>query len=190
MKVLARISHGTLGSLIAVVFSMVIILAPSCKKKETPVHKELPPPVVGNPAPVFTLKDVGGNNVSLSDFKGKIVVVDFWTTWCSWCKETVRELEKLHRDYKGRDVVFLGVSMDTGDDAGKKVKDFARRYGLTYTMLMDDGSVSRSYEINKIPTTYILDKDHIIRQIYPGYLPGLGKRIAEAIEESLSESRG
>ena len=52
-------------------------------------------------------------------------------------------------------------------------------------MLIDDGSASKSYQVNKLPTTYILDRDHIIKQIYPGYLPALGERIAETIEKSL-----
>ena len=131
------------------------------------------------------LKDVRGNNVGLSDFKGKIVVMDFWTTWCTWCRETTQEMEKLHNNYKDRDVVFLGISMDSGSNPEKKVVNFAQKNDLTYLMLIDDGSTSKSYRVNKIPTTYILDRDHIIKQIYPGYLPALGDRIAKTIEENL-----
>lgn len=172
-------------SFIAIAVSLILVFVPSCKKKETPISKEVPLPAIGNTAPSFMLKDVRGNNVSLSDFKGKIVVIDFWTTWCSWCKETTQELEKLYNNYKDRDVVFLGISMDSGSNAEKKVRNFAQKYDLTYLMLIDDGSASKSYKVNKIPTTYILDREHIIKQIYPGYLPSLGDRIAETIEKSL-----
>ena len=187
MKGSAGLSDGTFArdSFIALAVSLILVFIPSCKKKETPIHKEVSLPAVGNSAPSFMLKDVRGNNVGLSDFKGKVVVIDFWTTWCSWCKETTQELEKLHDNYKDRDVVFLGISMDSGSNADKKVRNFAQKHDLTYLMLIDDGGVSKSYQVNKLPTTYILDKDHIIKQIYPGYLPSLGKRIAETIEKSL-----
>ena len=191
MKGPAGFSGGTFArdSFIAIAVSLMLVFIPSCKKKEATVNKETPLPVVGNRAPSFMLKDVRGNNVSLSDFKGKVVVMDFWTTWCSWCKETTQELEKLHNNYKDRDVVFLGISMDSGSNAEKKVRNFAQKYQLTYLMLIDDGSASKSYQVNKLPTTYILDRDHIIKQIYPGYLPSLGDRIAETIEKSLSGPR-
>ncbi len=187
MKVSAGLSGRTFASacFIAIAVSLLLVFVPSCKKKEATSNKELTIPAVGNRAPSFMLKDVRGNNVSLPDFKGKIVVMDFWTTWCSWCKETTQEMEKLHNNYKDRDVVFLGISMDSGSNAQQKVKDFARKYDLTYLMLIDNGSASKSYQVNKLPTTYILDKDHIIKQIYPGYLPALGEKIAETIEKSL-----
>jgi peroxiredoxin len=187
MKGPAGLSGGTFArdSFIAIAVSLVLVFVPSCKKKEMPVKKEVPLPAVGNRAPSFMLKDVRGNNVNLSDFKGRIVVIDFWTTWCTWCKETTQELEKLHNNYKDRDVVFLGISMDSGGNAAKKVRDFAQKNHLTYPMLIDNGSASKSYQVNKLPTTYILDRNHVIKQIYPGYLPSLGDRIAETIEKSL-----
>ena len=187
MKGSAGLPGGTFArdSLIAVAVSLILVFIPSCEKKESPVNKAGPPPAVGNRAAPFMLKDVRGKNVSLSDYKGKVVVMDFWTTWCAWCKETTQEMEKLHNNYKDRDVVFLGISMDSGSNPEKKVMDFAEKHELTYLMLIDDGSASKSYKVNKIPTTYILDRDHIIKQIYPGYLPSLGKRIAETIEKSL-----
>lgn len=128
--------------------------------------------------------------MSLSEFKGKVVVIDFWATWCSWCRKTTQELEKIHKDYTGKGVVIVGISMDTGHDAGRKVTEFAGKYGLSYPMLLDDGKVSRQYGINKIPTSLILNEEHIITRIYPGYLPGLGERIVDAIEESLLKPRG
>lgn len=174
-----------LNELIAIIISVTFIFIPSCKKKEAPLPKEITPPVVGNKAPLFILKDINGKTVSLSDFRGRIVIMDFWATWCPPCKESTQELEKIHRKYKDRGVIILGISMDSGGNALKKVKDFANKYNLTYLMLMDDGKASKSYVINTIPTTYILDKDHIIVKMYPGYLNGLGKLIASEIERHL-----
>ncbi len=183
-------SGGQLGLAFFIVIgvSLIVVLIPSCKKKETTVTKEIAPPAVGNKAPLFTLKDVSGKNANLSDYEDRIVVIDFWATWCHWCKETTQELEKIHKDYKNRDVAILGISMDTGSSAGQKVGDFARKYNLSYVMLIDDGNVSKSYEVNKIPTTFILGRDHVIQKIFPGYLPGLKERIVAEIEKSLSKS--
>ncbi len=161
--------------LIAIFFLVIL----SCKKRETPI------PAVGNKAPSFTLRDIEGKKVSLADFSGKIVVVDFWATWCTPCKETTHELEKLHGRYKDRGVVFVGISMDEGADAPRKVKDFADKHGLSYVLLMDEGRASKAYNVTRIPATFILDRRHTIKKIYPGYLSGLGDMIAGELDALL-----
>ncbi len=164
---------------LAIIISATLFSLPACAKKESPL------PVVGNRAPSFTLKDTDGKTVRLSDFSGRVVVIDFWATWCHPCKESTAELEKLHRKYKDKGVVILGISMDSGDSAMLKVKSFAEKNDLTYPMLIDDGKASESYAVYNIPATYILDRNHVIVKIYKGYMPGLGDRIAEQIEKRL-----
>lgn len=164
--------------LTAIMISAALFI-PSCKPKETP------PAVVGNNAPSFTLKDTDGKTVRLSDFSGRVVIIDFWATWCGPCKESTTELEKLHRKYKDRGIVILGISMDSGGDAAQKVKGFAKKNNLTYPMLMDNGKTSTSYTVYNIPVTYVLDGKHVIVSIYKGYMPGLGDRIAGQIEKLL-----
>jgi peroxiredoxin len=168
--------------LTVVVLSTSVLLATlACKKVETPL------PAIGNSAPSFTVMDVQGKNVSLSDFSGKIVILDFWATWCAPCKASTRELEKLHETYKERGVVVLGLSMDVGKSAVEQVREFAGKNGLTYTMLMDDGRMSKAYAIRNVPAAFILDKQHRIIKIYPGYLPGLGTMIGKELEGLLQE---
>jgi peroxiredoxin len=158
---------------------VLLFVLPSCAREKTAA------PVVGNKAPSFTLKDIDGKAVRLSDFADKVVLVDFWATWCSPCKESMTELEQLHRKYRDRGVVVLGISMDTGGDAASRVRDFANKHHLTYLMLRDDKKTSVSYAVYNIPATYILDRDHRIVKKYPGYKPGLGKLIAAEIERLL-----
>jgi peroxiredoxin len=78
--------------------------------------------------------------------------------------------------------------MDSGSGAVQKVKGFAEKNNLTYPMLMDDGKTSKSYAVYNIPATYILDRNHVIIKIYKGYMPGLGDRMAEQIEQLLRAS--
>jgi peroxiredoxin len=142
-------------------------------------------PVVGEKAPSFTLEDINGNKVSLSDFHGRVVIVDFWATWCHACEESSPELEWLHRKYKDKGVAVLGISLDAGSDAVEKVRAFARRLDLNYPMLMGNDDLARAYRMQGIPTTYILDKDHVIVKRYVGALPQLGDIMAAEIEKLL-----
>lgn len=102
------------------------------------------------------------------------------------CRESTTELENLHRKYRDRGVVVLGISMGVGGDAAYRVRDFANKHHLTYLLLMDDKKTSASYAVYNIPETYILDRDHRFVKKYPGYKPGLGDLIAAEIEKLLS----
>jgi peroxiredoxin len=133
----------------------------------------------------FTLEDLTGNPVSLSDFRGRVVVIDFWATWCHECETSSPQLEKVYRTYKDRGVVFLGISLDEGSDAENNVKSFVDRFDLTFTILMGNEKVASDYYIKGIPTTYVLDRDHAIKARYEGALYGLGDMISSKIESIL-----
>ncbi|OGW26884.1 MAG: hypothetical protein A2X56_09035 [Nitrospirae bacterium GWC2_57_13] len=160
---------------------VVLVLLTGCKAGETQRA------AVGSPAPAFALQGLDGRTARLADFRGKVVVMDFWATWCAPCKESTKEFEALHRKFKDRGVVMIGISMDKGTDASATVKKYAQENTVAYLMLMDDGRTSDAYAVRNIPATYILDRDHVLVKTYPGYLSGLGDRIAKEIEELLSK---
>ena len=105
---------------------------------------------------VINLKDMNGRNVSLSDFKGKIVFLNFWTTWCPTCRIEMPSMEKLHRKLKDKDFAMVTINLQ---ESASQVKAFFKQYNLTFTALLDStGEVGVAFGIRTIPTTYILDK--------------------------------
>ena len=105
----------------------------------------------------FSLPDVNGQQVTLSDFKGKIVFLNFWTTWCPECRIEMPSMEKLHRKLKGKDFEMIAVNLQ---EPALRVKDFLKKYPLTFTILLDSkGKIGPQFGIRAVPTTFILDKN-------------------------------
>ena len=105
---------------------------------------------------IINLKDMNGQQVSLADFKGKIVFLNFWTTWCPTCRIEMPSMEKLHRKLKDKDFAMVTVNLQ---ESASQVKTFFKEFKLTFTALLDStGEVGVSFGIRAIPTTYILDK--------------------------------
>ncbi len=118
-------------------------------------------------APDFTLKDLSGKNVSLSDYKGKVIVLDFWATWCGPCRMEIPSFIELQNTYKD-DIVIVGVSLDQGGPAA--VEPFAEKNGINYPILYGNGNVTNAYGgIRGIPTTFIIDQNFKIQRKYVGY---------------------
>jgi len=118
-------------------------------------------------APDFTLTDLEGQKVTMSDYEGKIIILDFWATWCGPCKMEIPSFIKLQEDYKD-DVVVLGVSLDQGGP--RTVVPFAREMKINYPVVFGDGQVVQDYGgIRSIPTTFVIDRDFSIQRKYVGY---------------------
>jgi thiol-disulfide isomerase/thioredoxin len=108
----------------------------------------------------ITLMDLNGRPVSLSDFRGKIVFLNFWTTWCFDCRIEMPVMEKLHQKFKNNDFAMVTINLQ---EPVSQVKQFFKDYELTFSALLDsDGEVGAHFRITAIPTTFILDKQGII----------------------------
>ena len=104
----------------------------------------------------INLKDMNGKNTNLSDFKGKIVFLNFWTTWCPTCRIEMPSMEKLHQKLKNKNFAMVTINLQ---ESAPQVKAFFKEFKLTFTALLDStGEVGASFGIRAIPTTYILDK--------------------------------
>ena len=119
-------------------------------------------------APEFTLLDIDGTRTSLSDFKGKIIILDFWATWCPPCKAEIPHFVALYDEYKNKGLKVIGVSLDSNPE--KALPSFMEEYKINYTMLIADRNVTDSYGgIISIPTTFLIDREGNIIKKYIGY---------------------
>jgi peroxiredoxin len=126
-------------------------------------------PDVGNLAPDFNLKDLAGGYLSLSDHKGKAVLIDFWDTWCPPCRKAMPHLQELSEIYQD-DLVVVGVAL--GREGEAKVRTFVEQNKLTFPFVLADApdyTVLRDYGgIQSIPTSVLVDREGVIRQIWAG----------------------
>lgn len=133
--------------------------------------------VVDMPIVDFELEDLEGNSVRLSDFKGKVVFLNFWATWCPPCREEMPHMQAFYEKYKDEDVVILAVNPNRtenrGVDNSKKAEEKARKFveeeAYTFPILLDrDDSVWAVYQQRGIPANYMIDKDGIVKYLKPG----------------------
>ena len=112
----------------------------------------------GAAAPDFTLPDLNGNSVSLSDYRGKAVLLNIWATWCPPCVSEMPSMEKLYQNMKEEDFDILAVSID--ESGADDVVSFMKKYKLNFTVLTDpQGSLNDKYQTTGIPESYIIDKN-------------------------------
>jgi cytochrome c biogenesis protein CcmG, thiol:disulfide interchange protein DsbE len=121
----------------------------------------------GGRAPEIGLSDRSGKPVRLADLKGRVVLVDFWASWCAPCREELPVLEGLYRKYRDKGFVVVGVGLD--QDADKLTK-FLRASPLTFPVVHDSaGTVADRYAPPKMPSSYLIDKKGIIRKVHAGF---------------------
>ncbi|MBI2514360.1 MAG: TlpA family protein disulfide reductase [Opitutae bacterium] len=127
-------------------------------------------PVVGK-APDFKLTTIDGKEITAASLKGKVVVVDFWATWCGPCVAEIPGYIELQKKYAKDGLVIVGVSVDRGGAA--KVKQFAEKNGMNYLVAMgDDGALGEAFGgFDAIPTTFLIDRDGNIRHQKTGSMP-------------------
>ena len=113
------------------------------------------------PAPDFTFPGLDGKKVSLSDYRGKVVLVNIWATWCPPCVDEMPSMEKLYNKFKGQNFEILAVSID--EPGLKAVAPFMRKFNLTFPALIDsEGAINAVYGVTGVPESFIIDKQGIL----------------------------
>ena len=140
----------------------------------------------GDRAPEFQLPSLDGRTVNLSSYRGKVVMVHFWATWCPPCVEEIPTLERLHRAYFGRDLEILAVSVDEGG-AGA-VGQFMQKNRFALPVLLNsDQSVSRAYGTFKFPETYLVDREGVVRRKIIGAADWMSPAAQQVIQAMLDK---
>lgn len=139
-------------------------------------------------APDFSLPDLEGNIIGPASFRGKVLIIDFWATWCPPCVKAVPHLTSMKEKYGPQGFEVIGVSLDTGSDAEMLVKAFAEEMGVNYPMVIGSGDVADDYGgITGIPTLFIINKEGQIVKSQTGYSPDIGKMTETEVEKLLAE---
>ncbi len=143
-------------------------------------------PQEGFLAPQFTLQDLRGNKFSLRDFKGKVVILNFWASWCGPCRREIPSLERLYQLRKNEGFEILAVSVDRGSPS--KVKSFVAAHRMSFPVLVDPrGEVGKRYWTRAIPTSFLLDKNQVIRWKVVGAKEWDDPYVLNRVDQLLSE---
>ncbi len=143
---------------------------------------QIPSPREGFPAPDFTLDTLDGAAATLSAYRGQVVIVNLWASWCGPCRAEMPAIQKVYAANRERGLAVLAVN-GTFQDSEADARGFARTYGLTFPILFDqDGAVSRRYLLRALPSTFFVDRRGIIRSVV------VGGPMSEAVLQSQIES--
>lgn len=179
--------------LILLIIASLLILLLLNRNTSLYTSVKIVPINVGLPAPDFTFPDVDGKMVSLSDYKGKVVLVNIWATWCPSCVDEMPSMEKLYQKLKGEDFEILAVSIDSL--GARVVAPFMKKYNLTFPALIDSGGTIRIlYRTTGVPESFIIDKNGILAQKIIGArdwgTPGILSSLQNLIQKSGLEEKG
>src|SRR5512140_312035 len=137
------------------------------------------------PAPAFDLQDLNGGRTTLASLKGKVVIVDFWATWCGPCIQEIPEYAEFWRKNQPRGIEVIGVVMDSGSP--QEISDFVRENKIPYRQLIGDEKTAESFGVNQgYPTTFVIDGKGVIRLKMLGSPPTKFEKLQQVVDAALS----
>jgi peroxiredoxin len=139
----------------------------------------------GGPAPSFTLAALTGQQAALSQYKGQVVMVNFWATWCGPCQQEMPLLDQMYKKYKPAGFTLIGVNVDKEAPA---VKELMARKPVSFPVLLDPANqVSKAYHVDEMPSSVLIDRKGEIRYIHRGYRPGDENEYQDRIRQLIRE---
>lgn len=136
-------------------------------------------------APDFTLKSLDGGNLRLDEYRGQVVLINFWASWCGPCRQEMPLLDRLHQRYEDTGFAVLGVNVEGEVAPAREIVD---KTNVSFPVLIDEGQlVSELYKLEAMPSTVVVDRDGRIRYIHRGYKPGDEAKYVEVVKELIRE---
>ncbi len=193
---------ASMGAVVACLCLMVLpspkVLAHRCLECSVAVWQSLLPsapaltdiksPSGRSLAPDFNLKDANGRDVKLTDLKGKVVLVNFWTTWCEGCQVEIPWFIEFQKEYEARGLVVIGISMD--DDGWKSVRPWLKEKKVNYPIVIGNEGLGKQYGLDGMPLTALVDREGRIADVHPGLVDKAAtqQKIRALLQESFNDA--
>ena len=142
-------------------------------------------PRPGQQAPGFKVVTTSGQSVTLDNYRGHVLVIDFFATWCQPCRQSIPHLIEMNRKYSLKGLQILGLSAD-GDGEGA-VKDFGGEYRINYPLALAGDSTALDYGVRSVPVMFVIDKKGMIVEIYRGFSDEIGRSMEKLTNRLLAE---
>jgi len=137
-------------------------------------------------APNFELRTLDGQEIVLFKLKGKVILLDFWATWCGPCRESIPHLIQLYNTYQKNGLEVIGMNVDRGDI--DTIRHFVKSLDIPYPITITSQEVERGYGVTGLPTTILVDKEGRIREKIAGYTSGIAKQMTTKVVDLISEN--
>ncbi len=168
------LAHGRTAALSILILFLIVATASAATT-----------PGTGQPAPDFALRTLDQQNVRLSEYRGEVVLITFWATWCGPCQQELAALNGLYEKYNRAGLILLAVNLD---DDHVRAAQMAHTLGIAFPVLVDQRKeVAQLYQVQNMPATLLIDREGVIRHVYDNYKPGNEKQYLEQLRELLKE---
>lgn len=142
-------------------------------------------PRAGQPVPGFKVVSTSGQTVSLDNYRGHVLVIDFFATWCPPCRESIPHLIEMNRKYGKQGLQILGLSLD--EDGERVVRTFTEEHRINYPVALAGETVAVDFGIRSVPVMFVIDKKGRIAEIYRGFNDDIGRSMEGLVKKLLSE---
>ncbi|OGU00114.1 MAG: thioredoxin [Geobacteraceae bacterium GWB2_52_12] len=142
-------------------------------------------PRIGQPAPDFKVQSTSGQPISLENYRGHVLILDFFATWCQPCRLSIPHLVEMNRKYGKQGLQILGLSVDDGGE--RVVKEFTDEYRVNYPLALVGDSATADFGVRSVPVLYLIDKKGKIAEVYRGYSSETARALESAIKRLLAE---
>lgn len=142
-------------------------------------------PRLGQPAPNFKLTSTAGQTTSLDNYRGHVLILDFFATWCQPCRLSIPHLVEMNRKYGAQGLQVLGLNVE--EEGERAVKTFTNEFRINYPLVLAGDSTMVDFGVRSVPVMYLIDKKGRIAEIYRGYSNEMGRAVEQSIKRLLAE---